>query len=173
LQAWPVRSDVGTVFAKALNKILMMKAKILLADDDSGVRETLGRVLESEDYEVVFARTGREAAAKFVADVPHLVLLDLNMPDRDGWEAFDLMNRTHPSVPVIVITAKPQQHQHAAQLGIDALMEKPLNLPLLLAIIANLLAESESDRVQRMINPVFRTTYISQPIEDHLKGSNP
>jgi DNA-binding response OmpR family regulator len=150
----------------------MMKSKILLADDDASVREMLGRVLESEHYDVVYAKTGRETAAKFIADLPDLVLLDLNMPDRDGWDAFDLINRTHPSVPVIVITAKPQQHQHAAQLGIDALMEKPLNLPLLLAIIANLLAESESDRVQRLTNPVFRTTHISQPIEYYLKGSS-
>jgi DNA-binding response OmpR family regulator len=138
----------------------MMKAKILLADDDASVREMLGRVLESEHYDVVYAKTGREAAAKFIADLPDLVLLDLNMPDRDGWDAFDLMNRTHPSVPVIVITAQPQQYEHAAQLGIDALMEKPLNLPLLLVIIGNLLTESESDRTQRLTNPVFRTTYI-------------
>jgi two-component system, sensor histidine kinase len=150
----------------------MIKSKILLADDDTSVREMLGRVLESEHYDVVYARTGRETAAKFIANLPDLVLLDLNMPDRDGWDAFDLMNRTHPSVPVIVITAKPQQHQHATQLGIDALMEKPLNLPVLLAIIANLLAESESDRRQRLTDPVFRTTYISQPIEGYLKGSS-
>jgi DNA-binding response OmpR family regulator len=141
-----------------------MKAKILLADDDASVREMLGRVLESEHYEVVYAKTGRETAAKFIADLPDLVLLDLNMPDRDGWDAFNLMNRTHPSVPVIIITARPQQHEHAAKLGIDALMEKPLNLPLLLVIITDLLAESESDRTQRLTNPVFRTIYISQPI---------
>jgi two-component system, sensor histidine kinase len=150
----------------------MMKTKILLADDDASVREMLGRVLKSEHYDVAYARTGRETAAKFIAELPDLVLLDLNMPDRDGWDAFDLMNRTHPSVPVIVITAKPQQHQHAARLGIDALMEKPLNLPILLSIIADLLAESESDRVERLANPVFRTAYISQPIKDYLKGSS-
>ena len=149
-----------------------MKAKILLADDDVSVREMLGRVLESEHYDVVYAKTGREAAAKFIADLPDLVLLDLNMPDRNGWDAFDLMNRTHPSVPVIIITATPQQHEHAARLGIDALVEKPLKLPLLLAIIADLLAETDSDRMQRLTNPVFRTTYISQPIEDYLKGSS-
>jgi CheY-like chemotaxis protein len=160
---------VGTFFAKGGNDFSIMRAKILLADDDAGIRETLGRVLESEHYEVVYAKTGREAAAKFIADLPDLVLLDLNMPDRDGWDAFNLMNRTHPSVPVIVITARPQQHEHAARLGIDALMEKPLNLPLLLVIIADLLAESQSERMKRLIDPVFRTTYISQPDEDFKK----
>jgi CheY-like chemotaxis protein len=140
----------------------MMKAKILLADDDAGVRETLGHVLEFEDYEVVFAKTGREAATKFVTDAPDLVLLDLNMPDRDGWEAFALMEQSRPLAPVIVITARPQQYQHAVELGIDALMEKPLDLPLLLVTIADLLAESEAERVQRLTNPSFRTFYFNR-----------
>jgi DNA-binding response OmpR family regulator len=149
-----------------------MKAKILLADDDAGVREMVGRVLESEQYDVALARTGRETAAKFIADVPDLVLLDLNMPDRDGWDVFDLMKQTHPFVPVIVITARPQQYEHAAKLGITALMEKPLNLPLLLATIADLLAESEAERVQRLTDPGFKTTYLSQPIEGCPKGAS-
>jgi two-component system response regulator ResD len=149
-----------------------MKAKILLADDDAGVREMVGRVLESEQYDVALARTGREAAAKFIADVPDLVLLDLNMPDRDGWDVFDLMKQTHPFVPVIVITARPQQYEHAAKLGITALMEKPLNLPLLLVTIADLLAESEAERVQRLTDPGFKTTYLSQPIEGCPKGAS-
>jgi DNA-binding response OmpR family regulator len=139
-----------------------MKTKILLADDDAGVRETLGLVLKSEYYDVMFAKTGREAAAKFIADVPDLVLLDLNMPDRDGWDAFDLMNQTHPMVPVIVITARPQQYHHAAKLGIDALMEKPLDLPLLLATIADLLAEPELERMQRLTDRSFKTTYLNR-----------
>jgi DNA-binding response OmpR family regulator len=150
-----------------------MKAKILLADDDADVREMLGRVLESEQYEVVPARTGRETAAKFIAHVPDLVLLDLNMPDRDGWDAFDLMEQTHPLVPVIVITARPQQYKHAAELGIDALMEKPLNLPLLLATIADLLAESETERVQRLTDPGFKTAYLSRQSEVCPKETSP
>jgi DNA-binding response OmpR family regulator len=150
------------VLAKAIERNSTMKTKILLADDDAGVRETLGLVLKSEHYDVVFAKTGREAATKFIADVPDLVLLDLTMPDRDGWEAFDLMNQTHPMVPVIVITARPQQYQHVAELGIDALMEKPLDLPLLLAAIADLLAESEPERVQRLTDRGFKTTYFNR-----------
>ena len=147
-----------------------MKPKILLADDDAGVREMLGRVLESEHYDVVPARTGREAAARFIADLPDLVLLDLNMPDRDGWDAFGLMHRTHPLVPVIVITARPQQYKHAVELGVDALMEKPLNLPRLLATIADLLAESGTQRRRRLADPGFKTAYLSQPAGGTSKG---
>jgi two-component system response regulator MprA len=147
---------------KPFNGIFIMKAKILLADDDASVREMLGRVLESEDYAVVLAKTGREAATKFAVALPDLVLLDLSMPDKNGWEAFMLMEQSRPFVPVIMITAWPQQYQQAAGLGIDALMEKPLDLPLLFATIAGLLAESETDRVQRLTNPRFKTFYFNR-----------
>ena len=134
--------------------------RILLADDDAGVREAIGRVLESEHYEVVSAGTGREAARKFLAEMPDLVLLDLNMPDRDGWEAYDLMNQTHPLVPIIVITARPQQYGIAAERGADALMEKPLDLRLLLSTIAGFLGESEPERVRRLTDPEFKTILL-------------
>ncbi len=134
--------------------------KILLADDDSSVREMLGRVLESELYRVVQAHTGRHAAAKFMADLPDLVLLDLDMPDRDGWDVFELINGTHPSVPVIIITAKSRQYQRAAKLRVDALMEKPLDIPLLLKAIRDYLAESETERVRRLTRPDFKTAFL-------------
>ena len=116
---------------------------ILLADDDPAIRQMLGQVLALEQYCVVFAATGRETAAKFISSPPDLVLLDLNMPDRDGWDAFHLMNSTHPLVPVIVITARPHQRERAAALGVASLMEKPLDIPLLLKTVQDLLARAE------------------------------
>lgn len=134
--------------------------RILLADDDPGVREMVGRVLESENYAVTFARNGREAARQFSASSPDLVLLDLNMPDCDGWKTFGLLCNQNPLVPVIVITARPHQLDNAVELGVDALMEKPLNLPLLLETIRNLLAETEAERTQRLTNPEFKTVLL-------------
>jgi two-component system OmpR family response regulator len=145
-----------------------MKKRILLSDDDAVVREMLGRVLEMEGYAVDFARTGRETVSKFLAQPADLVLLDLNMPEGDGWQAYNLINCAHPLVPVIVITARPQQYHNAADLGIDGLMEKPLNLPLLLATIKNFLSETEPDRVRRLTNPHFRTLLLNQNIQDRL-----
>ena len=113
---------------------------ILLADDDPAIRQMLGQVLALEQYNVVFAATGRETAAKFISCVPDLVLLDLNMPDRDGWDAFHLMNSTHPLIPVVVITARPHQQERATALGAASLMEKPLDIPLLLRTVQGLLA---------------------------------
>jgi DNA-binding response OmpR family regulator len=123
---------------------------ILLADDDAAIRKTLGQVLVLEQYSVVFASTGREASAKFISHVPDLVLLDLSMPDRDGWDAFSLMNSTHPTVPVVIITARPHQSERAATMGVAALMEKPLDIPLLLKTIRDLLAKTETKPSMRL-----------------------
>ena len=132
----------------------------------------LGRVLESEQYEVALAGTGREAVAEFPADPPDLVLLDLNMPDLDGWEAIDRITRTHPYTSVIVITARPKQYEQAVALSVDALMEKPLDLPVLLAAIARLVAESESERVTRLSNPDFKTRYLNSPADGGSAGAD-
>jgi DNA-binding response OmpR family regulator len=144
------REEAGTV-----------KKRILLADDDPGVRELLGRILESEHYRVTFARTGREAASKFAYDLPDIVLLDINMPEQDGWAAFRLMNTAHTLVPVIVITARPNQYRQARELGIDAFMEKPLNFPVLLEAIRRLLNETEAERTRRLIDPDFNTELLN------------
>lgn len=134
--------------------------KLLLADDDASVRRLLGEVLIAEKYEVIFAATGRATAARFMADLPDLVLLDLNMPDRDGWNVFELINSTHPLVPVIIITAWSGQYRRASDLGVDALMEKPLDIPLLLEAIGDYLAEPEPERVRRLTQPDFKTVIL-------------
>jgi CheY-like chemotaxis protein len=65
------------------------KAKILLADDDDEVLAALGSVLISEGYEVIFAKDGREAIERFREEQIDVALLDLNMPVKGGWEAFE------------------------------------------------------------------------------------
>jgi len=135
--------------------------KILLVDDDPGVREMLGRVLEGEHYEVIRAKNGNEAGAKFVNGEPDLVLLDLNMPERDGWSAFRFLEVVRHLLPIIVITARSNQYVQAEELGVDALMEKPLNLPVLLETIERSLAETGAERTQRQRNPRFKTIFLN------------
>lgn len=134
--------------------------RILIADDDLSIREALAQVLEGEHYQVLQAKSGREAVVQFMRAAPDLVLLDLNMPDEDGWEAFEQMEKLRPFAPMIVITARPNQYEHAARRGIDALMEKPLDLPLLLQTIKGLLAESEAQRVARLTKRNFTTFFL-------------
>ena len=126
-----------------------MKRRILLADDDESVLKMLGRVLESEGYEVMLSRTAGEAMNRVLTRSPELVLLDIGMPDKDGWEAYALIERLQPHIPVIAITGKPNQHRQAQQTGIDVLMEKPLDFEALLDIICKLLEKSDLEKAER------------------------
>ena len=127
-----------------------MKAKILLADDDEQVLAALNGVLESEGYEVILAKDGREALDHFHEGHIDIALLDLNMPVKGGWETFERLTTIHPLLPVIVITARPDQYPLAVAAGVGALMEKPLDLPLLLQAIEDLLLEPVESRLSRI-----------------------
>jgi CheY-like chemotaxis protein len=125
---------------KALRRIRMASSSpnsgsaktILVADDDAVLRESLAAVLRAEEFAVRLAENGRVAVREFLNGPPDLILLDLNMPDTDGWRAFEVMARLAPDVPVVVITARPDQARRAAEAGIDMLLEKPLDIPTLL-----------------------------------------
>jgi CheY-like chemotaxis protein len=106
----------------------MAKDVILLADDDEEVLAALDDVLRSEGYEVIVARNGREAIARFYEVHIDSALLDLNMPVKGGWETFERLTTIHLLLPVIVVTARPDQYPLAVAAGVGALMEKPLDL---------------------------------------------
>ena len=131
--------------------------KILIADDDESVRKMVARVLESAGYGTLLAKDGCEAVAKSRTEEPDLILLDVRMPEQGGWEAFEEIGKAAGLIPVIVITAWPNQYEQAVQRGIDALMEKPLDLPLLLQTIENLLREPEPQRARRLTDRSFTT----------------
>jgi DNA-binding response OmpR family regulator len=128
-----------------------MEKTILIADDDPAIRESLAAVLRAEDFNVRLAENGRIAVREFLDGPPDLILLDLNMPDTDGWQAFEVMARLVPEVPVVVITARPDQSRRAAEIGVDMLLEKPLDIPVLLEIIRHLLSTPDQSRFARIL----------------------
>ncbi|MGB8463940.1 MAG: response regulator [Terrimicrobiaceae bacterium] len=128
-----------------------MKTKVLLVDDNSSILAALTGVLKSEGYDVRHALNGHEALVAYHAlpDIA-LVLLDLNMPVKGGWDTFERLMAINPLLPVIIITARPDQQSLAAAAGAGALMEKPLEIPLLLETMQNLLAEPPKTRLARL-----------------------
>lgn len=124
--------------------------KLLLVDDDPAVRESLAHVLISEGYDVLPASNGVEALELTAQNTVDLVLLDLNLPKKNGWDTFELMIKQNPQLPVIIITARPNQLFPALASGAGALMEKPLDFPKLLQTIRDLLAEPIQARVARL-----------------------
>jgi chemosensory pili system protein ChpA (sensor histidine kinase/response regulator) len=96
-----------------------------------------------------------------IEHAPDLVLLDLNMPHRDGWTAFRQLDKVTPLLPIIVITARPNQYEKAVELGVDAFMEKPLDFPLLLKAVAALIEEEPARHIHRVTDRRFVTRFLS------------
>ena len=126
-----------------------MTKRILLVDDERSIRESLRKILRAENYEVVLAENGEEAREKHRAERIDLLILDLNMPVKNGWDTLTWLAEINPLLPVVIITGRSNQRALAETAGADALMEKPLDVPLLLQTISELLSESKEGRAQR------------------------
>jgi DNA-binding NtrC family response regulator len=116
-----------------------MQTKILFADADDSVRKMVTRVLQSSGYVVIATADAAEAAAVIDRTKPDLLLLDLPVPSTEGWAPLESLHRADPSAPVIVTTAWPIQKKPLVPVGIAAVMEKPLDLSMLLQTIAHLI----------------------------------
>ena len=136
------------------------KRKILLVDDDAGIRQILVRLLAEEDFIVLTAANGLEALALSGSTQFDLVLLDLNMPVKDGWETFEQLSAQNPLMPVILITARPNQYFPAMSSGLGALLEKPLDFTKLFHTIHDLLEESDEMRLARLAGKSSTFSYV-------------
>jgi CheY-like chemotaxis protein len=127
-----------------------MKKNVLIVDDDASVRRALGKVLEEEGYAVTLAADGCEALKRFETGPVDLLLLDIGLPIRNGWDTFERITSQAPAFPIIIITGKANQHDMAVAAGVGALMEKPLDVPQLLKTIQELLVEPPEVRLRRL-----------------------
>ncbi|MDD5141576.1 MAG: response regulator [Verrucomicrobiales bacterium] len=140
------------------NAVRAAKHKILMVDDDPAIRQILLHILEDEGYFVLTAANGVEALALASTTKFDLALLDLNMPVKDGWETFKQLSTKNPQLPIILITARPNQFFPALASGVDALLEKPLDFEKLSNTIHTLLEEPPEARLKRFMGrpPAFR-----------------
>ncbi len=106
-----------------------MKRKILVVDDTRNVQILISDFLGSQDYEVILASDGVEALEIFHAHAPDLILLDIMMPNMDGYQ-FITHLRKESDVPVIMITAKQQEADiiRGFDAGADDYITKPFRL---------------------------------------------
>ena len=104
--------------------------RVLVVDDDSDTVFLLKQVLKSGGFNVMGATSGEEALTRVARDEPDLVLLDLMMPDMDGWETFSNMRRM-TDIPVIIISAKSTEDEIVEGLrqGVDDYITKPFYNP--------------------------------------------
>ena len=107
--------------------------RILVVEDDFDIQELLQNYLENEGYQVILASDGEEAQCQFADSQADLVLLDLMLPNLDGYQVCKAI-RAESDVPVIMLTAlDSEQHQlRGFDLSIDDYITKPFSMPLLL-----------------------------------------
>jgi CheY-like chemotaxis protein len=119
--------------------------RILVVDDNRDNAEIIRSYLEVRGYPITVATSGEEALALFETVKPALVLLDVMMPGRDGWEVCRIMKQ-HPElgrrVRVIMVTAlnEMEDKREALQTGADDYVEKPFDLATLAATVQRNLA---------------------------------
>ncbi|HEX6791553.1 MAG TPA: response regulator, partial [Candidatus Krumholzibacteria bacterium] len=107
-----------------------MSADILLVDDDPKVLEIVSVSLGRQGYRVRTAATGREALQHAAEATPHLMILDLELPDMSGIDVLDSIRDDHETIPVLVLSAQNDVETRVAALdgGADEYIHKPVSL---------------------------------------------
>lgn len=123
-------------------------AKILIAEDEHGIREGLRVLLEAAGYEVVEASNGLEALEVYRAESPDLLLLDVMMPRKSGYEVCSEIRKSDPGLPIMMLSALSEERDKVLGLGLgaDDFIVKPFaeKTAELLARIASALRRTES-----------------------------
>lgn len=122
-----------------------MSRRILVVDDERGVRAALGQLLEYEGYEVHTAENAVDALAEYDKFRPHLVFMDVKMAGIDGLEALKKIRDTDPAATVVMISGHGtiQTAVEATQLGAYDFLEKPLDTDRILVTLRNALQHLE------------------------------
>ncbi len=112
-------------------------ATILLVEDNDTIRDAFSILLEDSGYRVVQAADGAAALRSVEADPPHLILLDLGLPDVEGLELVRLLAARADAAPIVALTGRALQTDQAACLaaGCAGYVTKPVNTEALLRLI--------------------------------------
>ncbi len=119
----------------------MTSQTILVVDDDSAILEMITQVLIEEDYQVVTANNGRAAVDLAHEQLPRLILLDLMMPEMNGWQVVDELRTSSRTnmIPILLLSARREMSSAADELGVTAYLEKPFDLDELLNRVEHIL----------------------------------
>lgn len=128
--------------------------RILIADDEEEIRKVLARYLEDEGHEVLLAKNGYEALDQFQYKKPDLILLDVMMPGRDGFQVCKRIRETS-QVPIMMITARSEDYDRimGLDLGADDYVVKPFSPGEVMARVRAILrrmGSPENQKIQRL-----------------------
>lgn len=132
--------------------------KVLIVDDEPDTLELIKLVLESGGFKTVLVTSGMEALAHIETSNPDLVLLDIMMPDMDGWDVFRKIKEKNPGIPVAILTAKAQNIDKLLGLHVlkaDDYITKPFGKNELIHRVKKLTGLIDIDK-HHIKDPVFK-----------------
>ncbi len=138
-----------------------MSRRILVIDDEQGIRAALGQLLEYEGYEVHTLANATDGIAEYQKWHPHLVFLDVKMAGMDGMEALKKLRELDPAAVVVMISghATIRTAVEATQAGAYEILEKPLDTDRILVMLRNALShldlQEENARLKQSIDAPF------------------
>ena len=138
-----------------------MSRRILVIDDEQGIRAALGQLLEYEGYEVHTLANATDGIAEYQKWHPHLVFLDVKMAGMDGMEALKKLRALDPAAVVVMISghATIRTAVEATQAGAYEILEKPLDTDRILVMLRNALShldlQEENARLKQSIDAPF------------------
>src|SRR3954464_5629440 len=150
----------------------MSPRRILIVDDEQGIRAALGQLLEFEGYDVRTAGNAVDGLTEYAKFKPHLVFMDVKMAGIDGLEALRTLREQDPSAVVVMISghATIQTAVEATQHGAYDILEKPLDTDRILVTLRNALAHldlhEENTRLRDVVRSKFEivgTSYAIRP----------
>jgi len=135
--------------------------RILIVDDESGVRAALAQLLEFEGYEVRSAASGAEGLATYEKFRPQLVFLDVKMAGMDGLETLKKLREFDPSAIVVMISghATIQNAVEATQLGAYDILEKPLDTDRILVTLRNAIGRIDLTEENERLKATIESRY--------------
>lgn len=147
------------------------KYRVMVVDDDESVRESLRKLLGHEGYDVTLAADGAEAVEMFrqAGSQVDLLLVDLNMPLKNGWATLDRLLEVDRSLPVFVLTGLSNQYELAEAAGVSVLVEKPIDVPGLLQLMQRQLTAPVPSHLQAAGRQAF-PFYCLRAAHDTLPG---
>jgi len=121
-----------------------MKYRILLVEDEPSLCDTIKLNLELEGYTVQTAKDGKSALKSFKSERFNLIILDVMLPEMDGFTVCEAIRLENPEIPVLFLTAKNSSSDrvYGLKIGADDYLTKPFNLEELLLRVQNLLRRS-------------------------------
>ncbi len=150
-----------------------MNEKILIVEDDPSILTGLIDLLTGEGFKVTFARDGIEAINKYNNEKPDLILLDIMIPEKSGYDVCKSIRSQDPVVPILMLTAKGEEVDKVVglELGADDYIVKPFGLKELLARIRSALRRIKAKPYKKDDTPIsFGDIYIDPKTLKAIKG---